>query len=171
MQSTPPNESRAHLRSRRMIRSMKSQADAKRTVPEKIADTVTSIIGSIWFLNLNILWFFAWLMVNLEFLPFFPPFDPFPFGLLTTAVSLEAIVLSIFVLISQNRAAKIDDLREEIDLQIDIITEQEITKLMQLQVLLLKKNGIDVSDDKELQEMLKPLSTNKVQNVLEKQMK
>jgi uncharacterized membrane protein len=84
-------------------------------------------------------------------------------------VSLEAIFLSIFVLLSQKRSAKIDALREEVDLQIDIITEQELTKIMHLLVKLLEKNGIDTSKDLELQEMLKQLNTSKIEKVLEQQ--
>jgi len=88
---------------------------------------------------------------------------------LTTIVSLEAIILSIFVLISQNRGSKIDDLREEIDLQVDIITESEVTKLLLLVVRLLQKNGVDISSDKELEEMLKPINEAKIEKSLEKQ--
>lgn len=88
---------------------------------------------------------------------------------MTTIVSLEAIILSIFVLISQNRGSKIDDLREEIDLQVDIITESEVTKLLLLVVRLLQKNGVDISSDKELEEMLKPINEAKIEKSLEKQ--
>ena len=106
---------------------------------------------------------------NTGFIYFIQPFDPFPFGLLTMIVSLEAIFLAIIVLISQNRAAKIDDLRAETDLQINTITEEEITKVMELQVLLLKKNGIDVSHDPELMQMLEPTDLDRIEKSLEEQ--
>jgi len=130
---------------------------------------MTANFGNTKFLFVNVLFFSIWLIINIGVIELIEPFDPYPFGLLTTIVSLEAIILSIFVLISQNRAAKIDDLREEIDLQVDIITESEITKLMQLMVLLLRKNGIDVSNDEKLKEMLKPFNENKLEKSLEKQ--
>ena len=78
-------------------------------------------------------------------------------------------MLSIFVLISQNRAEQIGDLREEIDLQVDIITEQEITKIMQMIYKLCEKNGIDLSKDKVLQDMVKPLDVPRIEKALEKQ--
>lgn len=157
------------LLSRKLIQSLKAKADAKRKPAEKAADWLTAKFGNIAFLFVNILWFAVWIIVNAGLIPFIPQFDPFPFGLLTMIVSLEAIMLAIIVLISQNRAVKVDELREETDLQVDIITEQEITKLLELLVKLLEKNGIDVSDDKELPEMLKPTDTNRIQEILEKQ--
>ena len=152
-----------------MVHSVKAKHDAERTFPERIADAITEAFGSIMFITLNFIWFVCWMIINLGLLPGVQPFDPFPFGLLTMIVSLEAIFLSIFVLLSQNRGSKIDALREEVDLQVDIITEQELTKIMHLLVLLLKKNGIDVENDAELQEMLKTLNTKKIETILEKQ--
>ncbi|OGK09439.1 hypothetical protein A2767_05330 [Candidatus Roizmanbacteria bacterium RIFCSPHIGHO2_01_FULL_35_10] len=156
--------------SRHALKSLKARYQAKRSSWEKIADWMTANFGNAKFLFVNLLFFLVWLIINVGVIEFIEPFDPYPFGLLTTIVSLEAIILSIFILISQNRGSKIDDLREEIDLQIDIITESETTKLMKLVVLLLHKNGIDVSDDKELEQMLKPINEEKIERSLEKQM-
>lgn len=158
------------LRTRqRAIESFEAKANANRSFSEKIADTITARFGSMSFLIINASWFFAWIIINTGLVPVIPRFDPFPFGLLTMIVSLEAIFLAIIVLISQNRAAKIDDLREEVDLQVNTIAEEEITKIIELQVLLLKKNGIDVSNDKEIKQMLEPTDTNKIEKLLEKQ--
>ena len=154
---------------RRMMKTVKAKHDARRTLPERIADGMTEAFGSNTFLLINALWFIGWMILNTGIVPGLVPFDPFPFGLLTMIVSLEAIFLSIFVLISQNRVSKVDALREEVDLQVDIITEQELTKIMHLLVMLLKKNGIDVSKDDELKEMLKQLNTGKIEKVLEQQ--
>ena len=153
----------------RMVHSVKAKHDATRSWPELVADAITDAFGSILFLALNFLWFVVWMTINLGLIPGIQPFDPFPFGLLTMVVSLEAIFLSIFVLLSQKRGSKIDALREEVDLQVDIIMEQEVTKVMHLIVLLLEKNGIDTSQDAELQEMLKSLNTSKIEKVLERQ--
>ncbi len=131
---------------------------------------MTTKLGSMFFLLVNALWFLFWILINTHFIPTIQPFDPFPFGLLTMIVSLEAIFLSIIVLISQNRASRIDDIREEIGLQITTIAEEEITKMMELQVLILKKNGIDVSKDVELQQMLEPTDKNHIEKELEKQL-
>ena len=97
------------------------------------------------------------------------PFDPYPFGFLTMMVSLEAIILAIVVLISQNRARQIEDLREEVDLQVDIITEQELTKVAHMIALLLEKNGISMKGDKELEGILKPTNFEKIQKILERE--
>lgn len=173
-QNTEPNVKghylQHHLRqNRQIIRSLKAIQDEKRSVAEKIADFVTNLFGSIGFLTLNIVWFAVWMVINLEIIPGVKAFDPFPFGLLTMIVSLEAIVLAIFVLISQNRSSKIADLREEIDLQVDMLTERELTKLMSIVCAIAEKQGIDLSGDKELRHMLEPTSMSKIEHALEKQ--
>lgn len=165
-----PSAFQRRLRSRRrIIQSFEVKANANRTITEKMADFMTAKFGSMAFLLLNALWFSSWILINTGFIPGVVPFDPFPFGLLTMVVSLEAIFLAITVLIAQNRAAKTDDLREEVGLQINTIAEEEITKMMELQVLLLEKSGIDVSNDAELKKMLEPTDTSKIEKTLEKQ--
>jgi uncharacterized membrane protein len=167
----PPDHDRRHVHgsSVRILRSLKAKADEKRTLPERVADLLTAKFGSMLFLVLNIIWFAIWIIINVGIIPGIEPFDPFPFGFLTMIVSLEAIALAIIVLISQNRAAKIADLREEVDLQVDIITELEITKLLELVVMLAEKEGIDVSQDRELHSMLRPSDPEKIEATLEKQ--
>jgi uncharacterized membrane protein len=150
-------------------RSLKAREDEKRSLAEQLADRMTTGFGSMLFLIINCLWFVVWLVVNLDLIPGLPAFDPFPFGLLTMIVSLEAIILAIIVLISQNRAARIADLREEVALQVEEISEQEITKLLRLVVQLMEKQGIDVSQDEELQAMLQPTDTDKLTQVLERE--
>ncbi len=155
--------------SRQIIHSLKAKADAKRSWSEKLADWMTARFGSMAFLALNLTWFLVWLVVNTGMFPGVRAFDPFPFSLLTMIVSLEAIILSVFVMISQNRAAKVTELREEVDLQVDIITEAELTKLLIMMNLLLQKNGIDISADSELADMLKPTNMEAIEQALEKQ--
>lgn len=154
---------------RQLVRSLKTRADAQRTFSEKIADWMTGKLGSMGFLLLNATWFLVWILINTGKLPFIAPFDPFPFGLLTMIVSLEAIILAIFVLIAQNRAEKVDDLREEVDLQVDMIAEREITKILKLVTQLAEKQGIDLSRDEELRGMLEPTNTERIEATLEKQ--
>ncbi len=156
---------------RRIIKSFEAKANSNRTITEKIADVMTSRLGSMAFLTFNALWFLTWIIINTGMVPLVKAFDPFPFGLLTMIVSLEAIFLAIIVLISQNRASKIDDIRDEVSLQITTIAEEEITKMMELQVLILKQHGIDVSEDKELQQMLEPTDKNRIEKKLEQQFK
>lgn len=153
----------------RIIENFEVKANANRTPAEKFADALTAKLGSVGFLIVNAVWIITWVLINSGFFPSIPVFDPFPFGLLTMIVSLEAIALAIVVLISQNRGAKIDDLRDEVSLQINTITEEEITKMLELQIKLLKKAGIDVSDDRELRQMLEPPTTEELERTLEKQ--
>ncbi len=148
-------------------RSLKGRADAKRTFSEVVADKLTLAFGSMIFLVLNVIWFIVWIVINVGLIPGVEPFDPFPFGFLTMVVSLEAIALAIIVLISQNRAAKIADLREEVDLHIDMLAEAELTKLLQLVTRLAEQQGISLSGDSELQEMLEPSDTEELQQTLE----
>lgn len=155
---------------RLVVQSYKAKADAKRTLSDKFADNLTLEFGSVIFLSLNTLWFIVWIVINTGLIPGVEPFDPFPFGLLTMIVSLEAIFLSIIVLISQNRAAKIAELREEIDLQINSIAETEITKTITLLELLLEKNGIKL-DDPDVADMTQPLRSADIERALEKQLK
>ena len=157
-------------RRRDTIKSFKAKADAKRSFLDKIADLLTTSFGSVPFLIFNAVFFIIWFTWNTGMIPFLDPIDPFPFGLLTMVVSLEAIFLAIIVLISQNREARVADLREEIELYINTYAETEITKIMYLQTLLLKKNGIDLSKDEELQAMLKTLESDKIEKELQKQL-
>lgn len=152
-----------------IIKSLKSKYQDKRSATEKISDLLTEYFGGFAFLVINVAFFTFWILAHTGNIPFVEPFDPFPFSFLTLIVSLEAIILSIFVLISQNRAARVDDLRQEVDLEVDLITERELTKIMEIIKKIAEKNGIDLSKDKELQTMLKPLEENKIEKTLEKQ--
>jgi uncharacterized membrane protein len=150
-----------------IAQSLKARADNRRTVAERLADRMTAGFGSMRFLIANVIWFAVWLVINTGLIPSLPAFDPFPFPLLTTIVSLEAIVLAIVVLISENRAAKISELREEIDLHMDVIAEREITRILQLVILLLDKEKVDYPKDGVLKEMLRTTDTEKLARSLE----
>ena len=142
---------------RSFYKTYKEKARQKRSPAEKAADFLTHQFGSFWFLILNAAWFLAWILINTERIPGIEPFDPFPFNFLTMSVSLEAIVLSIIVLMSQNREAKVSDLRSEIDTRIDIEAEEEITKALEILIKIARKQGIDLSKDERLQQMRKPM--------------
>jgi uncharacterized membrane protein len=165
------NKTQQIHRSSEIARSLKARANAKRTLFERFADSMTAFFGSIYFLLANVVWFMVWIIINLNLIPGIPAFDPFPFGLLTMIVSLEAIVLAIVVLISQNREARIAELREEVDLQIDIITEQEITKISQLLILLLEKEKVKYPKDPELEITLQPTDAEKMEKLIEEEVK
>ena len=130
------------------MRRVEEQAMAKRTRADRIAAFVASFCGSMPFVWLHVLLFFAWLLLNSW--PGIKHFDPYPFTFLTLVVSLEAIFLSAFILISQNYELRISDRRNQLDLQINLLTEQENTKMLQLLEQIAAKVGVDVSGDAEL---------------------
>jgi uncharacterized membrane protein len=100
-----------------------------RTLTDRVADWLTQQFGSVGFLVFNVAVFLAWIEWNVGWFGF-EPFEPYPFGLLTMIVSLEAIILAIIVLISQNRQSRIADLRQKMDFEIDVRAEAETKKML-----------------------------------------
>ncbi|RYF41674.1 MAG: DUF1003 domain-containing protein, partial [Comamonadaceae bacterium] len=104
------------------MRRLEELADTERNFSDKVAAFVATFCGSITFVWIHVALFAAWLAFNT--LPGLPHFDPYPFTFLTLCVSLEAIFLSAFILISQNYEMRISDRRNQLDLQINLLTEQ-----------------------------------------------
>ena len=112
----------------RVSRNANEEAEENVGALQRIADWISWFSGSMWFLLINAIWFIVWIAVNT--LPLgVPAFDPYPFGLLTMIVSLEAIFLSCFVLISQNRQAEKDRVRSNIEYEVNIKAELEVAHL------------------------------------------
>jgi uncharacterized membrane protein len=169
-----PNDYRTRLEQRanakkQLYHHLRAKAEAERSFPVQFAKRLTELFGTLTFLLINAAIFVIWIIANANIIPGLEAFDPFPFGLLTTAVSLEAIILTIIVLIAQNRAAIIGDLREEVDLEIDVRSEAEITKLLELLTRLLEKNGVDLAGDRVLKEMLEPTNVEDIEETLKEQ--
>lgn len=156
------------IKRRRVFKAFEAKSLANRNLSEKVADHITSAFGSFSFFLLNLYWFIIWITLNIGIIPSVKPFDPFPFGLLTMIVSLEAIFLSIFVLVSQNRAAQTDRLRDELHLQVNLIAEEEITKTLELLSEIRNKLGIKRGDP-ELEKMLHRIDTSYIEQTLQKQ--
>lgn len=131
----------------------KSEFEKNKTAPERLADWFTDSFGTIWFFNFNAIIFCLWILVNTGVIPVAMIFDPYPFGMLTMVVSLEAIFLSIIVLISQNRASQIADLREELDLEVNLWSEREVTKILNMLDEIHDHLGLSEKDDEELRRM------------------
>jgi CRP/FNR family transcriptional regulator, cyclic AMP receptor protein len=116
-------------------RNVNEEVEDRRTKVEKVADWIAEFSGSITFLNIHIVGFAAWILLNVGWIENFPAlrgialFDAFPFGLLTMAVSLEAIVLSVFVLLSQNRQAAKEHIRGDIEYNVNMKAELEVAHL------------------------------------------
>jgi uncharacterized membrane protein len=110
-------------------RNANEESADRRTVVQKGADWIAEFAGSITFLMLHVVWFGLWLLLNSVKFPGIPQWDPFPFGFLTLTVSLEAIFLSVFVLLSQNRQAAKDRVRSDIEYDVNLKAELEIVNL------------------------------------------
>lgn len=126
---TPDLEEKISTR-RQRIQSLKKKYQERRNGVEKMSDLITGFFGSMKFALIHVIWFAIWITWNTGVIKGVETFDPYPFGLLTMIVSLEAIFLAVFVLISQNRESKINDLREEIDLQINVQAEEQIQRTL-----------------------------------------
>src|SRR6187402_1638779 len=116
-----------------------------RTFGDRLADKVTDISGSTAFLLVNIVWFVVWITVNKGVFGDGLIFDEYPFGFLTMVVSLEAILLSVFVLISQNRSTKRSELRAELDYIADLQADVENITIINILEKIAEKNEIDIS--------------------------
>lgn len=125
----------------RTIIRLRSEAAADRNLQDRIADAITSVSGRMIFAYVHIVWFGVWILLNSGRFGV-PKFDPFPYGLLTMIVSLEAIFLSTFVLISQNRQAEETERQTNLDLQIGLLTEHELTRVLQMLDVIQEKLGI-----------------------------
>ena len=148
--------------------AIKAQHAANRSSMEILADRMIGVASSTPFLVIHALLFVAWIVWNVPGLPL-PRFDPYPYGMLTTIVSLEAIFLSIFVLMTQSRESRIGELREELTLQVNLRMEEEITKTLHLVAGLYARLNLALAEDPELRAMLEPLDPKKMETDLAEQ--
>jgi len=135
--------------------------DAQKHFDERIADAVTRFTGSTRFVYIHLLLFGGWIAVNLGWLPILEPFDP-TFVTLAMVASVEAIFLSTFVLISQNRMAALEAQRADLDLQISLLAEHEITRLITLVTAIAAKMDIAEARNPELVELAKDVAPESV---------
>jgi len=131
------------------MRRLEELAVAKRTLADRVAEFVARFCGSITFVWIHAVLFTVWIGWNA--LPGLAHFDPYPFTFLTLCVSLEAIFLASFILISQNYEMRITERRSRLDLQINLLSEQENTKMLQLLDRMARKMGLYEEDDPEIQ--------------------
>jgi uncharacterized membrane protein len=134
--------------------ALEQRARIHMTWSDHTADRITAFSGSMFYVWLHVVLFSLWIALNTPVVGW--NYDPFPFGLLTMIVSLEAIFLATFVLISQNRQALLSDKRAKLDLQVNLIAEQEVTKLLELVAEIHRHLGIEKPDEEELKRMQQP---------------
>lgn len=145
---------------------LKSRLGFTKTWTDVAAKYLTTSFGSLWFLNVMAIFVFAWIIVNLGFVPGVEPFDPYPFVLLMIIVVLFTIFLAIVVLISQNRQGEIAAVRQQIDFEINVRAEHEITKILHMLDELYTELGI-AKIDKELDHMKEKTDIAEIQEEVE----
>lgn len=148
--ATPPS-AQANIRT---IVQLEEEALKSRTVADRVSDSIANFVGSMPFVVLHLAWFGVWAAINVGVISKSLKFDPYPFALLCMLVSLEGVLLSTFVLIKQNRMSQRADQRSHLDLQINLLSEREITKILQLQRLICQQLGIaEAATDHEVVEL------------------
>ena len=130
------------------VSQLEESARRQRTSTDRIAEGIARFCGSMTFVWVHVVWFGGWILLNL--IPGIPHFDQFPFTFLTLVVSLEAIFLSTFILISQNLETRISERRSHLDLQLNMLAEQENTKMITILLAIAEKVGADLSRDPHL---------------------
>ena len=148
------------------MQARRAKDEGKATRQEKAAEAITRFTGSMAFVYIHVVVFGAWTLLNLGLIGAVKPWDP-TFVILATAASVEGIFLSTFVLISQNRAAAQADKRADLDLQINLLSEHEITRLLTIAVAIATKSGINLSDQPELKELQRDVAPEAVLDVIE----
>jgi uncharacterized membrane protein len=156
---TPDNPALSDVveRNIRTILRLRAQSAFNRSFQQRLADGITSFSGRLSFVYFHAAWFGAWLLLNTGWFGI-RAFDPYPYGLLTMIVSLEAIFLSTFVLISQNRLSEESDRRADLDLHIGLLTEAELTRVLKMLGAIQDKLDIKCDDPDELADL--KLATN-----------
>jgi uncharacterized membrane protein len=150
----------------RALVAHRQEEQVNRNRQERIADAVTAFTGSMRFVYIHLLMFGLWIFINLGWLPIVPKFDP-SFVVLAMVASVEAIFLSTFVLISQNRMAALADKRADLDLQVSLLAEHEVTRLITLVAAMAERMGIDQAHDPELTELARDVKPEKVIETME----
>ena len=153
------------------IADIEREALHERSRADRVADAVARVTGSAPFAIFHVLWFGGWGLVNGGMIGGIEPFDRFPFPFLTLLVSLEAIFLSMFVLMSQNRMSRQADKRAHLDLQIDLLAEQELTTILRMLRALCVQQGIRVSTPSDqMREQLKDTDVHSLASTLDKRL-
>ena len=147
-----PALSKVIERNIRTIIRLRAKATKERKPEDRAADAITSFSGSMAFVYLHLAWFSLWVLVNTDHFGVHA-FDPFPYGLLTMIVSLEAIFLSTLVLITQNRLSLEEQQRADLDLHIGLLTEHELTRVLQMLDAIQAKLGVENHAASELADL------------------
>src|ERR1019366_6129291 len=114
------------------IAKLEHDALDRRTSTERVSDVITKLVGNMGFLLAHLILISGWSLVNLHVIPGLKAFDPFPFGVLALVVSSESVFFTISVLISKSRMARQSERRSHLDLQVGMLSDQELTTILQM---------------------------------------
>jgi uncharacterized membrane protein len=148
------------------ISELEHSALAQRSLSARIGDAIATHAGKMWFIVFHAVWFSIWLWLNSGSKGRLA-FDPFPYQLLSTVVSLESIFLSLFILMSQNRSNVQADQRNHLDLQINLLSEEENTKMLQMLQALCQHHKLTIGKDPEITAMTKQTEIGEVLSELQ----
>ncbi len=148
------------------LTSRAHQEDGQRPAGDRLADAITRFTGSLRFVALHLAVFGSWVLINAGLLPV-PRFDP-SFVILATVASVEAIFLSTFVLISQNRSQAQADRRADLDLQVSLLAEHEVTRLITLVTAMAARMGIEQAENPELDELARDVAPERVLDAIQR---
>ncbi len=153
------------------IAKLEHDALERRTATERVSDVMTKLVSNMGFLLAHLILISGWSLVNLHIIPGFKAFDPFPFGILGLLVTSESVFLTIFVLISQGRMARQSERRSHLDLQVGMLSEQELTTILQMLQQLCQHAGVNVDSSKqEIQSFSKTTDVHKLASELEEKL-
>ena len=150
------------------IAKLEHDALDRRTLTERVSNVITKLVGNVGFLVAQLLLVSGWCLVNVHVIPGLKAFDPFPFGVLALVVSSESVFLTIFVLIIQSRMTRQSERRSHLDLQVGMLSEQELTTILQMLQKLCQHLGVNVDSSKqEVQSFSKTTDVHKLASELE----
>ena len=162
----PPQLAEVVERNIRMLLERRRHQERTSPLQDRIASAVSRFTGSMTFVYIHLLVYGAWVAVNLGWIPGIVPFDP-TFVVLAMEASVEAIFLSTFVLITQNRMAAAADERADLDLHVSLLAEHEVTRLVSLVTQIAQRMGIEEAHNPELDELAKDVAPEKVMDRME----
>ena len=158
-------QSQSHIDS---IVRQEEEALERRPSSERLADAVGVFAGSLLFVVLHLGLVIVWLVVNSGEIPGIRPFDPHPFSLLGVIVAVEAVIFSSFILMRQNRMMRRGERRDHLNLQVDLLAEKEITKVLQMVCAICGHMGLqNIMADKEIRELSQTTSIESLSQTLE----
>src|SRR6185437_2460376 len=140
--SAPSTEPSPVVENIAAVAGLEAEALQRRTAADRASDAIAAFVGTIGFVALHLVWFALWASINAGLIPFIPAFDPYPFQLLCMIVSMEGVLMSTFVLIKQNRMGYLSDRRAQLDLQVNLLAEREITRLLQITGEIARRVGV-----------------------------